>query len=400
MGELHRSNMIFRGQLITATTVSITLAVLLASTDAAHIEDTVVSRLLPTTDLVIPEKVDFATYSTSTSFIQAMSKSGGTEPDCRTFADTTIRTIRADVTSEQGILNAKDIGEDCADRGQDGVANAQGKKDAANKDQLAKQGVAATTLNKKKTACTASVAFNVNLDTLESSKCYDTTKEQSYINAKSTCTSATSAMTKADEAVTIAKTTVKDGQREHDNAVTAAAKLKSACHCRVQRDQAAAWTAASNATAAHAADWKQAHEVACALNSATSCDIPTLPTVTQPTLAAGVSDAVCTEAPIKAPIETPSKECECTDPDAAEWSTRDGYTCAHFSPQSSTLDQAHFSALNPGFSCAKASLAVNARIFWSDLNGVNPGDACCICGGGTRTYGRASEPTAYTRTCT
>merc|ERR1712166_67787 len=114
----------------------------------------------------------------------------------------------------------------------------------------------------------------------------------------------------------------------------------------------------------------------------------------------GGGTRTCTEAPIKAPIETPSKECECTDPDAAEWSARDGYTCAHFSPQSSTLDQAQFSALNPGFSCAKASLAVNARIFWSDLNGVNPGDACRICGGGTRTYGRASEPTAYTRTCT
>merc|ERR1712166_145534 len=380
MGKLHWTHMMGRYLILT----------LVAAFCAA----------VPTTDLVIPEKVDFDTYPTSTSFIQAMSKSGGTETDCRTFATTTINTIEASVKSEQGILNAEDTGKDCADEGQGDVANAQGKLAAANKDQLAKQATAGTTLDTKKTACTASVAFIVNLDTLESSECYDTAKEQSYINAKSTCTSATSAMTTADEAVTTAKTTVKDGQREHDDALAQAAQLKSACHCRVQRDQAAAWTAASNATAAHAADWKQAHEVACALNSATSCDIPTLPTVTQPTLAAGVSDAVCNEAPIKAPIETPSKECECTDPDAAEWSTRDVYTCAHFSPQSSTLDQAHFSALNPGFSCAKASLAVNARIFWSDLNGVNPGDACCICGGGTRTYGRASEPTAYTRTCT
>merc|ERR1712166_630403 len=62
---------------------------------------------VPTTDLVIPEKVDFATYSTSTSFIQAMSKSGGTEADCRTFADTTIRTIRTDVMSEQGNLECQ-----------------------------------------------------------------------------------------------------------------------------------------------------------------------------------------------------------------------------------------------------------------------------------------------------
>merc|ERR1712166_860464 len=250
---------------------------------------------VPTTDLVIPEKIDFAAYSTSTSFLQAMSKSGGTEADCRTFATTTIDTIRTDVKSEQGILNAKDTGEDCADKGQDVVANAQGKLDAADKDQLAKQGVAATRLNAKKTACTASVAFNVNLDTLESEECYDSTKEQSYINAKSTCTSATSAMTKADKAVTTAKITVKDSQREHDDALAQAAQLKSACHCRVKKEQAEAWTAASTATAAHAADWKQAHEVICALDKKIPCEkVPDCPALEQVTLSKDISSEDCT----------------------------------------------------------------------------------------------------------
>merc|ERR1712166_277300 len=186
---------------------------------------------------------------------------------------------------------------DCADEGQGDLANAQGKLAAANKDQLAKQATAGTTLDTKKTACTASVAFNVNLDTLESSKCYDTTKEQSYINAKRTCTSATSAMTKADKSVTIAKSIVKDGQQDHDNAVAAAAKLKSACHCRVKKEQAQAWTAASEATAAHAADWKQAHEVICALDQTTSCDkVPDCPAVEQVTLSNDVSSEECTQA--------------------------------------------------------------------------------------------------------
>merc|ERR1712166_864572 len=259
MGELHWTHMMGRYLILT----------LVAAFCAA----------VPTTDLVIPEKVDFDTYPTSTSFIQAMSKSGGTETDCRTFATTTINTIKASVKSEQGILNAEDTGKDCADEGQGDVANAQGKLAAANKDQLAKQATAGTTLDTKKTACTASVAFIVNLDTLESSECYDTAKEQSYINAKSTCTSATSAMTKADEAVNIAKTTVKDGQQDYDNAVAAAAQLKSACHCRVKKEQAQAWTAASEATAAHAADWKQAHEVICALDPTIPCDtVPDCPT--------------------------------------------------------------------------------------------------------------------------
>merc|ERR1712166_123625 len=262
---------------------------------------------VPTTDLVIPEKIDFAAYSTSTSFLQAMSKSGGTEADCRTFATTTIDTIRTDVKSEQGILNAKDTGEDCADKGQDVVANAQGKLDAADKDQLAKQGVAATRLNAKKTACTASVAFNVNLDTLESKEGYDSTKEQSYMGAKSTCTSATSAMTKADKAVTTAKITVKDSQREHDDALAQAAQLKSACHCRVQGDQAVAWTAASTATAAHAADWKQAHEVICALDKKIPCEkVPDCPALEQVTLSKDISSEECTHAPTDAPTAEPT----------------------------------------------------------------------------------------------
>merc|ERR1712166_67173 len=283
MGELHWTHMMGRYLILT----------LVAAFCAA----------VPTTDLVIPEKVDFDTYPTSTSFIQAMSKSGGTETDCRTFATTTINTIKASVKSEQGILNAEDTGKDCADEGQGDVANAQGKLAAANKDQLAKQATAGTTLDTKKTACTASVAFIVNLDTLESSECYDTAKEQSYINAKSTCTSATSAMTTADEAVTTAKATVKDGQREHDDALAQAAQLKRACHCRVKKEQAEAWTAASEATAAHAADWKQAHEVICALDKKIPCDtVPDCPTVTQPTLSKDISSEDCTQALAEATV--------------------------------------------------------------------------------------------------
>merc|ERR1712166_1273498 len=80
---------------------------------------------VPTTDLVIPEKIDFAAYSTSASFIQAMANSGGTEVDCRTFAETTIETIRTDVASEQKTLNAEDKGAECAQEGQTIVSSTQ-----------------------------------------------------------------------------------------------------------------------------------------------------------------------------------------------------------------------------------------------------------------------------------
>merc|ERR1711957_306189 len=51
------------------------------------------------------------------------------------------------------------------------------------------------------------------------------------------------------------------------------------------------------ATASHVADWKQAHEVLCALDQTTTCTVPTCPAVTQPTLAAGVADEVCSAKP-------------------------------------------------------------------------------------------------------
>merc|ERR1712166_413688 len=209
---------------------------------------------VPTTDLVIPEKIDFAAYSTSASFIQAMANSGGTEVDCRTFAKNTIDTIRTDVTSEQKTLNAEDKGAECAQEGQTIVSSTQATLSTAKANVVTKKSTA--------TACTANVAFEVGLDKLESSKeqCYDYTSQISYISAKGTCTSVTSTLATADQDVVTAQTTAKDGQQDSDNAVAAAAKLVSKCHCRVKKEQAEAWTAASKATAAHAADWKQAHE--------------------------------------------------------------------------------------------------------------------------------------------
>merc|ERR1712166_1249535 len=258
MGKLHWSNMIFRRQLITATTA---MAVLLVYTDAAHIDDT-----------VVPEKLDFAAYSTSASFIQAMSKSGGTEEDCRTFATTTITTIEASVKSAQETLDIADKGEECAQEGQNVVTSTQGTLTAANKASEEKNGEAKTALEAKNTACTAAVAFDVTLDILVSKECYEYTSETSYTSAK-------------------------DREQGYNNAVAEAAQLMSTCHCRVQKDHAEAWTAASEIQEPNAADWKQAYEVLCALNQkTTTCDVPTCPALEEPTLSNDVSSEDCTQA--------------------------------------------------------------------------------------------------------
>merc|ERR1712195_278079 len=121
---------------------------------------------LPTADLVVPERkvVDFVAYSTSASFIQAMSKSGGTEADCRTFATTTIATTKESIEAMQKTLDAVDTGAECAQEGQEVVASTQITDN--------KKGAAATALSAMKTACSTSVAFEVNLDTLKEKECY------------------------------------------------------------------------------------------------------------------------------------------------------------------------------------------------------------------------------------
>merc|ERR1712166_80402 len=320
MGKLHWSNMIFRRQLITATTATtatITLAVLLVYTDAAHIDDT-----------VVPEKLDFAAYSTSASFIQAMSKSGGTEEDCRTFATTTITTIEASVKSAQETLDAADTGAECAQEGQEMVTSTQGTLTAAKKASEEKNGEAKTALEAKNTACTAAVAFDVTLDILVSKECYEYTSETSYTSAKAACGAATASSTKADQAAGIAKTSVKDREQGYNNAVAEAAQLKSTCLCRVQKGHAEAWTAASEIQEPNAADWKQAYEVLCALNQkTTTCDVPTCPALEEPTLSNDVSSEDCTQAQTDEPTAEPTAGPACAPDKGYDSGMRGMVTC-------------------------------------------------------------------------
>merc|ERR1711865_835255 len=248
------------------------------------------------TDLVVPEgmMMQFAFSSmTPTAFISAMTKNGGTEAQCSTFASTTVDTIKAAVSSQQGILNALANGDECAALGKPLVTSTKDAVVAAQAVVVTKQGEAATALAKKDTACSAGVDFSVGLEALEANSCYDYTSQTGYTQAKATCVSATSALATANTAVVTAQTVVTDAQAAAADAVTEASRLESTCLCRVHKAQTKAWTSAQGDHASHAADWKQAHEILCALDQTTTCTVPTCPAVTQPTLAAGVTDEVC-----------------------------------------------------------------------------------------------------------
>merc|ERR1711865_625528 len=265
----------------------------------------------PTTDLVVPEYLDFAAFSklAPTAFLQAVIKSGGTEAECRSFATTTIDTISESVKSEGAILNAVDTGAGCASKGQELVQVAQGRLEAKEGILATKEGSAEEARNAKTAACTAAVDMSVGLDTLKKTTCYDYSSEASFISTDAACNQATIASSQAAAAVVSATTDVQYAQGEVQDAVAEAARLESGCLCRVHQEQAAAQVAAQTATTAHADDWKQAQEVLCAVDQTTPCPMPPCPTVTQPTLAAGVANADtqhCTPAPTTEPTATPT----------------------------------------------------------------------------------------------
>merc|ERR1712086_819291 len=296
-----------------STTMALKLLVLVAL--AAYKCDALPSA----TDLVVPEgmmmQVAFSSMN-PTAFISAMTKSGGTKEDCGTFASTTVADIKTAVSSEQKVLDAVANGDDCAAEGQTLVKKTKADVVSAQADVVTKQDLAATALTAKNAACSAGVDFSVGLEALEANSCYDYTSQTGYTQAKATCDSATTSLKTADAAVVAAQTVVTDYQATAANAVAEASRLMSGCLCKAHKAQTAAWASVQEAHASHAADWKQAHEIICALDSATTCNFAACPAVTKPRVATGVENAVqdhCTEAPTATPTATPTTGTPTTD---------------------------------------------------------------------------------------
>merc|ERR1711957_586549 len=275
----------------TKTTMALKLLVLVAL--AAYKCDALPSA----TDLVVPEgmmmQVAFSSM-TPTAFISAMTKNGGTKEQCSTFASTTVDTITKAVAAQQGILDAMGTGNECADEGQDEVTSSKANVVTAEADLVAKNGAVATALSAKDTACAATVAFSVNLDTLQVNECFDYKTQDSYIQKKNVCDSKTTAWETASAAIAPAETKVTDAKSRAAAAELSASGLKVTCQCDAKKRNADAWEKSQTDHASHAADWKQANEILCTLNAqSTACNSLPLPAVTRPALAAGVADATC-----------------------------------------------------------------------------------------------------------
>merc|ERR1711957_1136410 len=242
------------------------------------------------------------TEMSPTAFISAMASSGGTEDDCRSFATETKTDISTTVTSTQKMLDAVDNGCSCAAMGQDAVTTATAAVTAAKAELETAKTDKATKQRAKEAACSAT--FEVAALSLTSFKsgvlnkaCLDISNMAGYTAADAACTSATTISTAADQAVVAATAKVTDAKASLATFVAEASRLMSGCLCRVHKSQTAAWASASTTIASHAADWKQAYEIVCALDKTTTCQYDACPTVTKPTVANGVASTHCTEAP-------------------------------------------------------------------------------------------------------
>jgi len=287
-----------------------------------------------TTEDVVPERQTMLLQHTAafttmspTAFISAMTSSGGNEATCRSFADETIKTIDKTVTSTQGEVDAIETGHSCAALGQDAVKAEEAKVAAAKLVvQNAKADVASKTIAKD---TAASAPYTVTFDLMSTSQpnCLDVSGESSYLAVKNARDTAIAELEAAVTALTAANTKVTGTEASLATVVTEASRLESGCLCRIHKEQKAAWAEASTATAAHAADWKSAHEVICALDKTATCTVPSCPTVTQPTLAAGVATADsehCTIAPTATPTNAPTPPPTCNRY-ACSWSNMRPY---------------------------------------------------------------------------
>jgi len=273
-----------------------------------------------------------------TAFISAMTSSGGNEATCRSFADETIKTIEKTVTSTQGEVDAIETGHHCEEQMQDEKQAEKAKIAAARLVvQNAKADVASKTIAKD---TAASATYEVTFDLMSTSQpnCLDVSSESSYLAVKNTHDTAIAELEAAMTALTAAETGVTAAEKAFTIVAEEASRLAWGCMCRIHKEQRDAWAEVSTATAAHAADWKSAHEVICALDKTATCTVPSCPTVTQPTLAAGVATADsehCTPEPTNAPTLAPCNRHACSwNPNHRTSNMRmpfcaQGYCCAN-----------------------------------------------------------------------
>jgi len=224
-------------------------------------------------------------YAEAKDTIAELLQQGKSDAGCRKLATSTIDEINNLVKTVDDLYEAFDKGHACAGKGSDQVATAKRTKKKA--DHAVKEAG-----HVKETKCSASVTWKFNLNTVSPSSCSNVFfSDAGYIAAKAACDHATKQLAKAHGAAKEAAAGVKSAE-------AAAAKARSACFCKVQKEhkmlrrRSEAANSVGNSKA-----WVKAHHMLCVLDNKapTGCKVPPAPKVKIPAVAAGVESENCAD---------------------------------------------------------------------------------------------------------
>merc|ERR1711998_203832 len=230
---------------------------------------------------VVPEATllsEEASYSEAAALLQ---KSGANA--CEDLAKATEDEVKKNIKAEQDLLDKMDKGSDCPSSGQDGV------KAAEKEETRAKQAV-------KDAESSLNTAMNANVD-WGSSKFNQVTKGQCGTFYTS------NAYASAEKKANAAKTALATAQGKSEEATKAVAAAKEAakkevylCQCKAFKAAQSAHASKSSSVASSNKDaWTKAAHLRCVLKgtSANNCKVPSMPTLSMPKMASGVSQSAC-----------------------------------------------------------------------------------------------------------
>merc|ERR1711998_64335 len=246
---------------------------------------------LPSPDMTVPETelVSAAAYdpakeaqATVTNLLQSGKDAGA----CADLASSAIQEVVDAVASQQKVLDSLDTGADCGSKGQSEVDSAQSALDQANKDKEDADAAAAS-------ATAADVQFAPKpLSAMKEGECGSFFSDPAYIAAVAAKNAAASGATQAAGAVTAAATGLKTAQDAQKEAI-------KECQCNAKHAYDKAWEAANTNNDADAKTYTKGKHMKCVLDDTppADCQVGDIPKVQAITLADGVEQAECGEAP-------------------------------------------------------------------------------------------------------
>lgn len=229
--------------------------------------------------------------------VDALIQAGNEPNECRVLAETEIKEIEVTVSNAQSALNAMDDGSSCPDEGQDDIKAAQAHKADADK-------AASEAAEVMASARSVSVQFPPQkFNSLKEGECDQFFQMAAYLDAIAARKAAEDAAEQAEgaaKAAALILTTAEENAR----------KAVNACQCRVKKAVENAMAAAASNAAENHDSYVKAKHMLCVLEGTplAQCQTGEVPTVKEPTLAAGAEQAECsTPAP-------PAEGDECTAP--------------------------------------------------------------------------------------